>query len=301
MKIYHIRSEFPALIENNNKCFELDSGYFIEAKSGDKLKVYPTSSRKDCYNICYAITLNDDLVGFDKVVFPDYVEITLKERFIPRSSVALLEKSDSNGIYKLSSFPHTFFANVKGKVFEYKIKYLLNNFEMKTDSKFVYLFAKTENLDYLLLFNKKNNNIYEFCAENIEIKENKLIINQIKNNFARHAITLEYELNENFKELSRKLYYTEKKPKITKNSKIIPYAFLEAIEIEDYNLARLYLSKKLNDRIDNKHLKAYFGDIGRVTDYKGDIAVIDSRNEVKIFKFEIIDDLITKIEEVEYK
>ena len=298
MKMYHIKSEFPALIEKNDKCFELDRGFYIEAQAGDKLKVYPLSSRRDCYNICYAINLSDDLVGFDKVEFPDYTEIYIKERFIARSSVPLLEKSDGNGVYKLSSYPHCFFANIKGEVFEYKIKYSLNNFEIKTDNKFVYLFAKSENKDYLLLFNKKNNNIYEFCAENIEIKENKLIINQIKNNFAKHAITLEYELSENFKELSRKLYYTENKPKITNNPKIIPYAFLEAVEIEDYNLARTYLSKKLNEKIDNKHLKAYFGEINRVVDYMGDIAIIDSLNKVKIFKFEIIDELITKIEEI---
>ena len=55
------------------------------------------------------------------------------------------------------------------------------------------------------------------------------------------------------------LVYDKNTPYIVKHKEFIPFAFFESIKIENFKLARSYMSDELSNKLSNAHLKKFFG------------------------------------------
>ena len=112
---------------------------------------------------------------------------------------------------------------------------------------------------YIAILNIENLDLLKEVTCN-SFEENK---NEIKcltklNDLAKHAKILTF----NYQTANEEIYnvYLNQEPIKTNCYYLIPYAFLEAIKIKNYNLARFYLGANLNN-VSDTHLQQYFGEI----------------------------------------
>jgi hypothetical protein len=74
----------------------------------------------------------------------------------------------------------------------------------------------------------------------------------------------------------------------------VPFAFLEALAVNNYTLARTYLTDELNDSLEDEHLEAYFGDFVEIApaEYEQNainkIVVIEENKKRQAKVFEVL-------------
>jgi len=166
-----------------------------------------------------------------------------------------------DGIYELSIQEKELLLN---KEIPYSIKNV--SLEKIKNKDIVVIQTTTNNLEnYALILQYKNNN-YEVVKEGIidKIEYNQELITTLEkqNDMAGHGMVEEYEIKDTgvIKKDSYFVYMNEK-PKTTQIRELVPYAFLEAIKIKNFSLARTYLTEELNENLLDEHLEAYFGNI----------------------------------------
>ena len=110
-----------------------------------------------------------------------------------------------------------------------------------------------------------------------------------------------YELNKNeFKLKEEYTVFLDKTPCLALDTKIIPWAFAECLNIGDLKLARKYLSEELNIMLDDDHLQNFFGNYeeikwNRYKNIPNTLCFIDEKHQTKTYKFEIDKNKITNI------
>jgi len=145
----------------------------------------------------------------------------------------------------------------------------------------------------------------DFLADKIEVNKDIISILTKKNDMAKHATVAKYKLNAN-KIVKIEKYLTCLKSKSLINDEIlIPYAFLEAIQVKNFILAREYLTESTSKALTDLHLENYFGKIYDIKqshlDEQNILAVV-YKNEhsyfAKYFKFTLINNKIDNIDEI---
>jgi len=166
-----------------------------------------------------------------------------------------------DGIYQLSVQDKELVLN---KEIPYSIKNV--NIEKIKNKDIVIMQATTDDLEnYALILQYKNNNyevVKEGIVDKIESTQELIVTLQKQNDMAGHGMVEEYEIKDTgvIKKDSYFVYMSEK-PKITQIKELVPYAFLEAVKIKNFSLARSYLTEELNENLLDEHLEAYFGNI----------------------------------------
>jgi hypothetical protein len=197
-----------------------------------------------------------------------------------------------DGIYQIS-------IQEKDLLFAKEIEHQIDHISIEKikNKEVIILEAKTNTLEdyYLILLYK--NNAYEIVTEGlfekIEYSADSLTTLQKQNDMAGHAKVVEYELkNDAVIVKDNYTVYKNEKPKTTNLKELIPFAFLEAIKVHNFSLARSYLTDELNKQLEDEHLLAYFGefvDIVPVDYYENSdnkIAIIhqDKKRQAKLFE-----------------
>lgn len=111
---------------------------------------------------------------------------------------------------------------------------------------------------YLLILNNKYELVYSGYFDNMEENDKNIVgLNNIYD-IAKHCHMCEIDLNhlDNFKDY----YIVKENLNLCNTIELIPEAFLEALKVGNYTLAKQYLSDTLS-KASNSHFKTYFGDI----------------------------------------
>ena len=171
--------------------------------------------------------------------------------------------------------------------------------------------------NHLLFYAKTEKNTYLFGQIDYENKEYKKVIFQefdifeekqnnitlIKNlcDFGHHSIKYTF----NLKDFStKKQLVADNDLQIATKKEIAQYAFVDAIKVEDFDLARKYLTEELSNKLDDLHLKSFFGKfIDIFQNIKKDansneIALFYKNKDIyqaKIYCFDYIDNKISNI------
>jgi len=167
--------------------------------------------------------------------------------------------------------------------------------------------TKINNKYNLAIFNNKLTHIECYNKINTyNIKENKLILASNINDYTHHVLVTKLNLENEIK-IDEKYTAYLSSPRVSTNTKIIPYAFLQNIKYKDYSLAKKYLSEKLLEKIKIEHLSSFFDDFIQISTPKFSnnnniVCLIYKQNEryfyTKRFNFEFEDNLIVNITEV---
>lgn len=268
--------------------------------------------RKNCYIsfmpindefLPYSLSI-DDIKNNDNILKIPYKDNHTDIYFIPTlkltnlEEVLFLDKKYDKHYVKAFSNTYTYINITDGNYnFTKKIPQLISC--DCTHEKHLILNGKLKNNEiYYLIFDLENNKIIvDDIFEIVEKENEKLRLMKNTQNIARHGLVYEYDINHG--SIDKYSIYIDDIPHKTNLLKAIPYAFIESIKLQDYNLAKSYLQDTF---VSNEHLKAYFGDIKEIFanpySHENNYTILNS-NGYKSYTFEIKDNKIVDIEEVQ--
>lgn len=100
-----------------------------------------------------------------------------------------------------------------------------------------------------------------------------------------------------------KIIYLNNHPDITKNIDLIPYAFVESIQLKNFKLSRQYITKNMSDKLSDKLLSTFFGNIDKITHdpYNDKLCILTEKDNIyyaKDYSFEFQNNKISDINEL---
>lgn len=161
-------------------------------------------------------------------------------------------------------------------------------------------FTTTEEY-YLMILNSNYELIYSGYFDNLE--ENDKILTGFSNiyDLAKHGHVCEIDLN-NTSNIND-FYVVKENLKLCDTCELIPEAFLQALKLNNFSLAKQYLSDNLS-KASNSHFKTYFGDIQSIyyNQYNNSFPINYTlyNGEYKSYNFNIVNNKINDIEECKF-
>jgi len=204
-----------------------------------------------------------------------------------------LEINTKNKLYK---FP------LSEKILDYKFDYYIEN-----ETSFLVLEGKNpQNKCFLLVFSNFICNL-EIVADFIEHTKTEITVLNYQNDIAKHGVVQKYKLdNSHFILSDEYTVFLDEKPHTPTDAKVVPWAFAEALNIGDTNLARTFLEKGLNNTLNDELLNTFFGDYNeikwnRYLNEPDTLCFIYDGNprKTKTYRFEIINNKISNITELD--
>lgn len=127
-------------------------------------------------------------------------------------------------------------------------------------TKFLLFFGKTpQNRDFLMIFENFFCK-FEIEADVIEKKKNQIFVLTFAGDICNHGIVKKFELKKEAILKDEYVVFCNNQKMLPTNQKLVPLAFLEALNLEDFGLAKTFLSDDLAGSLDNETLKNFFGD-----------------------------------------
>lgn len=174
--------------------------------------------------------------------------------------------------------------------------------EKKND--FILIKGSTGNGYHLIILNEQNNFnvVYNSVCDKIEQTNSHIKILQKLNDIARHAYVTVFNFENGLKEDEYVVYLNEKEV-LCEQNKLVPYAFLEAVKVKNYELAKQYLTPSLIEKTSNEHLENYFTNLQKIfyNTYTNNDNLINYTvlcDDFKSYDFSIKNNKIDDIEEV---
>ena len=195
------------------------------------------------------------------------------------------------------------FNNSKNSLF-YQLPCSLKDIEVKEMFDLFMLTGKTASEKTYALFLNRNLQVeFDGIADKIEYDGTQIITLQEISDIARHGLVTTYKKsNGGFSKFQQYSVYTQNEAVAPASSVAIPWAFMEAINIQNYTLARSYLHPSLSASLQDNHISAYFGEFLEVTPTLDgslyDLALVYNGNPrfVKIYHFEVNANRIVNID-----
>jgi len=144
---------------------------------------------------------------------------------------------------------------------------------------------------YALIFTNNNEILFNDYISQISTINSSIEILTNLNDIAKHSIITTIHN----KDVSRKTVYMFDHPKLVTSKKLIPLAFLQALKIDNINLAKHYLTQHLKDIASLESLKSFFGDFSHLELDNNNVVLFYGDKTYKIFSFEFSYDKISKI------
>ncbi len=274
---------------------------------------------------CYPLSNSLDEIS---IPFSAKLNISANKLLCDHSNIAIIDYGARNFIVSTSSLtlPNTaqntapFYTTLDDTIItinkhmlnisngKLNLSYPLNNdlFDVKATKNydFIQILGKLANeQSYLLLLNKNLQVAFEYTADKIEFDGTKIVTLKNLQDIARHGIVSVYQQkNGAFIKDNQYSVFTQNEPISPACPQAIPQAFMEALNIENYSLARTYLHPSLSTSLKNEHLRAYFGDFIEVrqcleqTPYNLTLVYNGNPRFTKTYHFDIRENRITNID-----
>ncbi len=308
----HIKSKIPALLE-------IDKEYLIENHiqkiSFDKdnliIKYYPLQKVFNGKQTLPSIIKLDSksLINcrdYTVTLYPNNnVEITLLpftlDNNLPaqKSTFSILNSTKSIDIYTTNTT--TFAINFEDNYLYHTLPNCFMFFKGVEIDNTIHLIFKQENEYYYIQISSLS--IKKSCyLTDCSITKNKLVATIPFFDMAKHAKAIEISFDKPYL-FQEKTIYQNNSPKLFDNMLLLPYAFLESIKAKNYKLARQYITSTMSNKLSDKTLSTFFGDIKHITHdiYNDKVCIIYSEQNkfvAKDYVFEYQNNKISNINEV---
>lgn len=164
----------------------------------------------------------------------------------------------------------------------------------------VYILLTSTYKQDLILFNTISGKVEILSGDRIQITSANILLSKTLDNIARHIVEEEYIItNQGLVKKSQAINYANGRPIIVTASQVVPYAFLQALQVGDISLASSYLDISMRRKIDDEHLKEYFGEIQSFYAVDLQTYFVKTRDSKDIYKFTIIDNKICEIDNIQ--
>lgn len=286
MKKYKIITSYPCLIKAGDESIELDQNNYAEFTSQTKLSVYPVGKTNlFAFNIQLGKLTDSPYYKFEKngdeiVIFlPDGMKCTNYDLFsFSSSSISPSVEIGKNQI--------TFLTQNCKKVVDISPDY--NQYKCYKKDNILFAHISATDKEMIVAMNTKNGKIKSFKGQKIEVEKDKFIVYQDCKDIAGHKLTTTYKIDkEGLKRVGYDINYSFPSPRMATIDETIPFAFLEAVKLEDFSLAYNYLSDKIKNKIGLDDLSVFLPKIEyyfKVTPFKFYLKTIEGE---KTISFEI--------------
>lgn len=316
----HLCSTMPAIFCINEKqigCCENLCHYLDIMVCQEKfvLYVYPVNQISDIHcSLPYATQINcstpKPLANTNLITITDYGQ----SHYVLCANPLLVPRVrnqppcyDSCGEYTLSVINQNLNISSEQKNFNFQLQSPLKTAKMQKFNDFYAILGKNhQDLSYIMLLNNNLQFLFDCYADKIEVDNSKIVTLEFIHDIAQHGKVTEYAFsNGNISKEKSYNVYTQNTPSAPATPLAVPYAFLQAIKLQDYALARSYMHPTLNHTLQNENIRDFFGDFIDTTPtftHGFDcVALIYPGNPqfVKKFHFELINNLIKNIESID--
>ncbi len=279
----HFCSNFPVFLKVNEKTLgtlenQTDS-LLIETQNEKNLfvEVFPISNKDFLPSCSFAseikiknntIFSNSNLLEitkFDENVFEVFLkpltfcnEFSNKivKEFNPAKNVKVFLRQNNLLEIEILAFGKQSKTNIFQMLKDTKCEYT-----QKENTQILFFSGKTQkNKDFLMIF---ENFFYKFEieADVIEKNENEILALNFVHDLAKHGVVQKFVFEKSgFKLKEEYITFCENKEILPEHESLVPLAFLEALNLDDFKLARKFLSDELNCLLSDFQLKNFFGD-----------------------------------------
>ncbi len=325
----HFLADFPILLKVNNNelgLIENDCETLSVEICGEQeilVSVFPIAEKSISPSIpylakikiengvpkshCHFVEITDfECANFEVKIFPMPILINKKPIFC--DSIKL---SDELFINVFKSGQMSIEINFKNKVYKYELCEIISDYKAEyytqNETSFLIFQGKTtKNQQYLVIFSNFFCNL-EIVADYIERTKTELTVLNYQHDIARHGVVQKYKLEQNsFVLCDEYTVFLDTTPHRPTDPKIIPWAFAEAINLGDTNLARTYLENGLSKMLSDEHLLSFFGDYSEIKWNKysskpNTVCFVYDQNprKTKTFSFEIVNEKISNITQID--
>ena len=292
MKKYKIITSYPCLIKSETQELSLDCNYSLLLEGERNLSVYPIGKGK---SFAFNVNLNnlDQSPFFCTATEGDMVTIFLIDGLkSENANVVTFGNGTSTPSVEIGRESVTFHSKT------FKRTIMTGNFEnfdcyRKYDISLAHLFDEKRHL--LIAFNEKTGKAKSFRGEKVEVKNDKIVLTQNFDDLAGHNIESTYKIdNEGLKKIDCQITYKYDKPRIATNEKVVPFAFLEAIKAENYELASSYFSSA--EPVSPEKLKDFISKVDFFFPISENKFAIQTNGELKTIIFEMSNSKISDMD-----
>lgn len=328
-KYLHIKPSFDALVEVENESFEMDKNKITTLlcstdKMTTKIKFYPLDNQNKT-SIPFSVLLNLENCsiasqsehGCQNIMVTKYphdnilleVEPFLlydtpigehkKELTCGSENCTIFYTRGGSGLVKVEN---------KTDMLQFRFTKGITTLDARASKGKILIWAENMNKKYSIALISMEKHKFELeRLENVDIlEENGKVVRTFRNLHTTfgHGIVGEYGTTLSGKYKLAKMGDKDF-PQI--DQKLVPYYFLDALRVKDFDLARSYLTSTLSQALDNRHLEMFFGDFKNFGQNLGenifpeDVALFYEENEIqvaKVFHFELKDGKIANITEI---
>lgn len=319
--LLHLCSTMPAVFCIDGKqigCCDHPCQYLEVVVCQEKfvLYVYPIEQISTTYcSLSYSTMINclnsKPIANTNLVTITDYGQchyvICAKPLLVPRITNNLPPCYDTCDTCTMSIINNNINITNQTNSFNYTLQTPLKSAKIQKINDFYAILGKNEqNFSYVMLLNDKLQFLFDKFADKIELTKTSIITLEYAHDIAQHGQVTEYAFNNgNITKEKSYTVYIQDTPITPATPYAIPYAFLEAIALNDFTLARSYLHPALSQNLQNDNIRNFFGNFidatPTLTNEHNCIALIYSGNPqfVKKYKFELSNDLIKNINSID--
>lgn len=288
MKKVKLKSSYPCLVKTQNECYDIDENDLLEIEDEKRLLIYPLNSSKKCYPFYINLSELKSCHNYTYCQMSDFDFILLNQA--PNLKVCNKEylKVDSEDC-QISICENTLtFETRKSKV-EYDCSHLCNNYKVFKIKNYACLDVDEH---YLYCFNVKTNKLSLIYGDELEIDKDQIKISKLLNDCENTSKTCSYIVKDN--EIALENYSFERTSQ-NLSPQLSPYRFLDSIKIKDYAHAKNFLSPSLNEKIDEKKLADFFGNILSFLPLSTQEFIVISSTQKNFVRFDTNKDFICDI------
>lgn len=312
--MYHIKSVIPMIVDcggeqvldNSLKSIDIDD------ITGITLKCYPLVSTYNGKSVIpNMIMLKDgDIKNCDLYSVTRYpnnhTEIAINAFCINNSQIIDSQKgtivNSKKTIEVLSSSTSTIVIKNGDSIMHHQMNALVKYKKGIEIEGVIYLFFEDMTSDGYVYAKIKDNVFESKKAKDLQITAQKITCLCPYNDMAKQAKYVEITLQKNIS-VNEKTVYQNSSPTLVSDTRLVPYAFLEAVKQGNIKLARYYLSSQMNEKLKDSSIKGFFGNFLKVKqDMYNDCVCIICKEEdyylAKDFVFDFENDKISNINEV---
>ena len=294
MKKYELRTEYECLVKHSQGESFLDLNSSLIFDAPEKIVVYPLNQSKSCFPFTISLEDNNKNRFYKTFSYDDTCYIYISNfPFVKNQIIEEITVNNKTFRIFLSENSVCFESTCSRKTLDLNSSF--DSYLIQTEKHFILLHLIGK-LEEMWIYNTKNNQISHLYGKKIEKIEQQILVSKEINDIANHELFETYQLSdEDCTKKHCKIKYFDTYPQKITNDLIVPLAFLEAVKIEDFDLAKEYLSETIKEETSVQHFKKYFGRILSIIPLKDyTIAVINEEKTV-ILKFLIKNSLILDI------
>lgn len=296
MKSIKIIPSYNCIVVGQDGQLYLEQGQVLSLPRDQILSIYPTEKSE---NLAFRLdtSTNDSTCFFDALSFEEQkIFVLLDGNLCQNFQVHKLNINGEVCTVEVGQKQATIKYLQTKKTISLPMRY--SSYKVAAQGGYVYILLTDRLKQDLLLFNTSSARLSHISGSQISINGNKVFVTSELENISRHIVSEEYLLDDELKLLDKSISYQSRQ--ITVQAKeVVPYAFLQALQVGDGPLASGYLDLPLRRQIDNPHLLSFFGDITAFFALDKQTYYVKAQSQSGIFKFLMQDNKISEIEKLD--